>query len=422
MTYNIDMTRQGFYSKSNKRIDVKSGWLSVISHMNFPNLSAPRLLKTAFLLCVLSGLIILFSCGLGSDSNKDLVVLRFAIFGDNQVGYTAWQETKDMNPSSANIPQLRQTVADITTTDPLPEILFILGDLVMNEVMDNGETLQIQLNAWQKVYNSLPGSQMIPLVPIPGNHEFVVYSPLDNNEGPNPGAINVWVEWFTANGYDSYAGNGPKPGGSNPDLLVRDESMLTYSFTMKRIHFVIINTDTLNPVINPKTKTPLVMQGWIPINWIEQDIKKAQNDTHISVIIVLAHRPIETSYPVTTERAIILNSEEYPFGTRLARVMRENSKVKLFLASHLHRWDSTRLEGGEGVWQVIVGNGGCHLDTDWNPQGVVYYGYDIVSVYRSGKIVIEDFGRELPPPPQKFYEDKPVPPTPATLRTTIIIQ
>jgi hypothetical protein len=398
---------------------MKSGWLSIVSRINFPGQYAPRLLKAAFLLCILSSLIISFSCGSGSE---DAVVLKFAIFGDNQIGYTAWQETKGINPSSANIPQLRQTVADITNTDPLPEVLFILGDLVMNEVMDNGETLQIQLNAWQEVYDSLPGSQMIPLVPIPGNHEFVVYSPLDDNEGPNPGAIDVWVEWFLANGYDTYAGNGPKPEGSNPDLLVRDESMLTYSFTMKGVHFVIINTDTLNPIINPKTKTPLLMQGWIPINWIEDDIRRAQLDRNISTIIVLAHRPIETPYPETTERAIIMNSEEYPFGTRLARVMRENSKVKLFLASHLHRWDSARLEGGNGVMQIIVGNGGSHLDTDWNPEGGVYYGYAIVRVYESGTLIVEDYGRELPPPPQKFYEGEPVPPAPATLRNTIIIQ
>ena len=381
-----------------------------------------RLLKTAFLICIFSSVILFLSCGSGSDSKRDPVVLRFAILGDNQIGYTAWQETKDVNPSSANIPQLRQTIADIADTDPLPEMLFILGDLVMNEVLDNGETLQIQLNAWQEVYESLPGSQMIPLVPMPGNHELVHYSPEDDNEGPNPGAIDVWVEWFTANGYDFYAGNGPKSEGTNPDRLVRDESMLTYSFTTNRVHFVIINTDTLNPIINPKTKTPLLMQGWVPINWIEQDIKKAQNDRNISIIIVLAHRPIETPYPETTERAIILNSKEYPFGTWLARVMRENSKVKLFLASHLHRWDSARLEGGEGVWQVVVGNGGSHLDTDWNPQGGVYYGYSFVSVFRSGKIIVEDFGRELPPPPQKFYEGEPVPPVPATLRNTLVIE
>lgn len=382
-------------------------------------MSVYRYFRTACLICIVSSVIVFFSCGSGSE---DPLVLKFAIFGDNQIGYTAWQETKDVNPSSANIPQLRQTVTDITNTDPLPEVLFILGDLVMNEVMDNGETLQIQLNAWQDVYDSLPGSHVIPLVPIPGNHEFVHFSPEDDNEGPNPGAISAWVEWFTANGYDFYAGNGPKPEGTNPDHLVRDESMLTYSFTMNRIHFVIINTDTLNPVINPKTKTPLLMQGWIPINWIEDDIRGAQLDRNIFTIIVLAHRPIETPYPETTERAIILNSEEYPFGTRLARVMRENSKVKLFLASHQHRWDSAILEKGEGVWQVVVGNAGSYLDRDWNPQGGVYYGYSIVSVYKSGKIIVEDFGRELPPPPQKFYEDDPVPPATATLRNTIAIE
>ena len=72
-----------------------------------------RLLKTAFLICIFSSVILFLSCGSGSDSKRDPVVLRFAILGDNQIGYTAWQETKDVNPSSANIPQLRQTIADI---------------------------------------------------------------------------------------------------------------------------------------------------------------------------------------------------------------------------------------------------------------------------------------------------------------------
>jgi hypothetical protein len=191
MPYNINMTKQGLCSKSHKRIDTKTGRLSFISHMNLLNLSAPRtLIKAGFLLCIISSLIIFFSCASGSDSNKDHIVLRFAIFSDNQVGYTAWQDTKDINPSSANIPQLRQTVADITNTDPLPEILFILGDLVMNEVMDNGETLQLQLNAWQEVYDSLPGSQMIPLYPIPGNDRAVYH--------PEQRRISLWDKACTS--------------------------------------------------------------------------------------------------------------------------------------------------------------------------------------------------------------------------------
>ena len=72
--------------------------------------------------------------------------------------------------------------------------------------------------------------------------------------------------------------------------------------------------------------------------------------------------------------------------------------------------------------QVVVGNGGSHLDTDWDPQGGVYYGYAMVSIYESGTLIVEDYGRELPPPPQKFYEDEPIHPAPATLRNTIKIQ
>jgi len=116
-----------------------------------------------------------------------------------------------------------------------------------------------------------------------------------------------------------------------------------------------------------------------------------------------------------------MNTSQYPLGTRLARAMRENSKVKLFLASHLHEWDAFRLDGGSGVWQIVEGNGGAHLDESWKPDGGQYYGYSMVTIYNSGKIILEGYGRPVPPPPQKFYEDEPVPPEPATLREQLVI-
>ena len=59
----------------------------------------------------------------------------------------------------------------------------------------------------------------------------------------------------------------------------------------------------------------------------------------------------------TSEDAGIINTTEFPLASRLSLVMRENSKVKLYLVSHCHSWDATKLNNGAGVWQVIAGNG-----------------------------------------------------------------
>lgn len=353
-------------------------------------------------------------CGFKFDTvgSGDAVKLRFAAFGDLQIG-----TLQAGNLSCTNIPQLRQTIMDINNSSPKPQIMFINGDLVLNMIKDNGEVLKVQIDAWQDLFNSLPNS--VQLLPIPGNHETDFYDFALNAQAPNPGAFNEWVSWLSRNGYDFAAGNGPTPTGANPDCLVRDESKLTYSFNIGDTHFVVINTDTLSTQTDPTTG--LALAGWIPINWIEADVINAQIDPSISAIIIVAHRPVEAPSYSTEEGSTILNTEQYPLADRLSSVMSENSKVKLYLVSHCHAWDARKLNNGAGVWQVIVGNGGAPIQEGWNPEGEVYFGYSLIDIYNSGKIVLHNFGRALPLAPQKFYEDVPVPPEPATLRQELVI-
>ena len=186
-----------------------------------------------------------------------------------------------------------------------------------------------------------------------------------------------------------------------------------------QIHFVLINTDTLTDKADPKTG--LIYAGWIPINWIEEDIKKAQDDPSISHIIVMGHKFIENSHYMEYRGEPIVNTEEYPLRDRLIEIMEENSKVRCYVACHAHLSDTFRLKEGNSVWQIISGNGGAPLIKSWQPEGGPYYGYAFIDVYESGKIIVKDYGRPLPPPPQKFYEDSPVAPEPATLRKTTVI-
>ncbi|MDQ7822415.1 MAG: metallophosphoesterase [Candidatus Eremiobacteraeota bacterium] len=347
------------------------------------------------------------------SSSGDALKMRFAAFGDLQIG-----TLQSGNASCTNIPQLRQTIIDCAGSDPVPEITFLNGDMVLNMIKDDGEALKTQLDAWQQLYSGLPDAGRSQLLPIPGNHEVDFEDLALNAQAPNPGAIDQWLLWFVRNGYDFAAGNGPTPAGSNPDSLARDESKLTYSFTRGVTHFTVIDTDVLTTKTD--ATTGLVLSGWIAINWIEEDVRKAQLDPSVSEIIIVGHRPVETpSY--STDSPGIINTAEYPLADRLSAVMSSNSKVKLLLVSHCHAWDARKLNNGAGVWQVIVGNAGAPIQEGWNPAGGVYFGYSLIDLYQSGKIVLSNYGRALPPSPQKFYEDSPVAPAPATLRETLTI-
>ncbi|MDQ7826484.1 MAG: metallophosphoesterase [Candidatus Eremiobacteraeota bacterium] len=383
-----------------------------------------RARASLFVAAILIGLLSAGCGGAGTDQalyrqGGDSSFFSFAVIGDNQVGYQVWQQTMLTNPSSANIPQLRQSLADISSLSAIPSMLFFSGDLVMNEAMDSGETLTGQLDAWQSFYRSQELSRLIPLVPLTGNHEVVFYDGTLNAEAPNPPAFQAWTAWLQKNNYATYGGNGPLPQGANPDLLVLDESLLTYSFDRGVLHFVIINSDTMNTTTDPETG--LTTLGWIPITWIEDDIRKAQAKSSTMAILVLSHKTIEPPPDYPYAYSDIINTPDYPFGARLSRVMKENSKVRLFLASHYHMWSAHKLDGGLGVWQVMTGNGGAPLENSWNPQGGTYYGFTAVEVYESGKLIVKNYGRPLPPAPQKFYEATPVAPPPATLRETIEI-
>lgn len=376
-----------------------------------------------FALILLSASFIVTGCGPGSSSNSginpasgsgDAVKFSFAALGDTQIG-----KVIETDPSTTNIPQLRQTITDINKTASGSMFIVIIGDIVRNLAQDDGDTLKAQLEAWQDLFKALPFKSRIPILPIAGNHEsnFEVLDPV-KTEAPNPGAISEWLAWFVHNKYDFGAGNGPTTTGDNPDCLVRDESKLTYSFNRGGIHFVVINTDTLCTNTDATTGFPLA--GWIAINWIENDLAQAQLDPSISTIILAGHKPVEMP-PFSSEDDGIINTPQYPLADRLSSAMSNADKVKLYLACHCHAWDAIKLNNGNGVWQVIAGNGGAPIDKEWNPDGGVYYGYSLIDIHDSGKIVLSNYGRDLPPPPQEFYEDTPVAPKPATLRNELVI-
>ena len=147
------------------------------------------------------------------------------------------------NPSTANLPQIERSFAEIARLDPPPSLLFFTGDLVFGLNRDV-VVLERQLRAWIELYRASPVGRMagLRLVALPGNHESLRLAP-GYREVSNPGAEAMWLSVMSP----YIAGdNGPKAGG--PDRLQTDQSRLTYSFRFRDTHFVVMNTDPCGAV------------------------------------------------------------------------------------------------------------------------------------------------------------------------------
>ena len=318
------------------------------------------------------------------------VEFSFIVLGCNRLQHSDWD--KSTNPSSANVPQLRQTFADITRLNPIPPFVFFTGDLVLNLAQDDGETLRGQLNAWAQLYRGDTSgiAQQTTLVPLTGNHGLLQEIKSDESKGAklevlNPAAFPVWLAWLSSNGFDQFAGNGPTNAAPNLDLLSGDESRLTYSFDVGGVHFIVLNTDSLTTNLNI---------GWIAYNWIEEDIFKAQKNKDIKSIFVLGHKPIIAPKEAVEPGNAIIN----PLSFQLASLLNRSSKVKAYLCAHAHLWEARQLGDSNAAWQVIAGNGGSQLEKSWNPPGGPYYGFTLVRLYQNGKVGVVSYGRPVPDP------------------------
>ena len=148
-----------------------------------------------------------------AESRRPAPGFSVALFGDLQIGYANWQATKQENPSSTNVPQLRRTLLDLKR-HPRVRLGIVLGDLVMNEVDDQGQELAVQLDAWQEVYQAAARPARLQLLPAAGNHELNVFRTSLNKQFPSYYTYDVWLDWIARNGYDRR--ERPEAGGREP--------------------------------------------------------------------------------------------------------------------------------------------------------------------------------------------------------------
>ena len=301
---------------------------------------------------------------------KDPVTFSFAFFGCNRVDKGDWD--KVANPSTANLPQLRQSFLDIMSIKPMPKILFATGDLVLGYGDDEGQEVRQQLDAWIAEYRTSPIRGKIALVPMSGNHEMNIKKGDKRMESLHTTA--GWNDWIKTNHLMPIKPNGPTEGG--PDELADNQSTLNFSFDWEKIHFVCLNTDT-------RVKDGRI--GTIPAEWAKADIERATK-AH-KTIFVLGHRNVVDGITAKGDAPI-----EPKSGGELVKAMQSSPNVMGYLCAHVHAWDVSKVNGTR-PWQIIAGNGGSKLEKDWKPAGGTTYGFAVIEVHKSGTVMLVPYFR-----------------------------
>jgi len=342
----------------------------------------------------------------------DPVVYSFATWGCNRISFG--DVSKVDFPSTANQPWLAQLMEDIQeapTVDPslpgVPPHLFFTGDLVLNEENDNAVTLNKQLSAWTRFFEQQPlwRSQQNLAFLVLGNHEALYSTQIQPNvwrEYLPDTSVNLqtWIGDLRNAGLfvppdGSLAGVHKSAASSMDEVTSKLEAFGSYSIDVGDLHFVVLNTDTLNGHLDGEK--PGI--GWVQLNWLEQDLTAAEK--HADLIFVFGHKPA-VAFPGSGDEAQpgdlhINDAQVQPFIDTLNR----HPKVAAYICAHAHAWGVDRLVSSgiaKQTTQLIAGNGGSILQESWTPAGGTYFGPTIVKVYRSGRVVADSYGRSAPNP------------------------
>jgi len=297
------------------------------------------------------------------SANTDKILFSFATVGCNRVDK---DDNSDDNPSTANIYHLQKTFDDILHQTPLPKYFFFTGDMVLGYTKDDTALLRKELQSWVDLYlhSDLP-EKGVKMVPLLGNHESL-YS---KKNPASPAAEKVWLSVmkpFIQNN------NGPIAG---VDGLISDQSSLSYSFNYENTHFLILNSDGCG------------RESSLPVQWVSRDLSISNKNKQIEHVFAFAHKP---AYPAPNEDGLDAHkSARDSFWTAL-----ENSNCEAMFAAHNHLFYKTQ-PNPKKTWQIVAGNGGSKLEESWKPEGGQFFGFTLVEVYASGKVVIKSLGRNL---------------------------
>jgi len=312
-------------------------------------------------------------------TTKDEVLYSFVVVGCNRLD----KEDTNMvsNPSTANVFQMMTTFNDVAKMNPRPNLFFMAGDLVMGYNKDTSK-LGTQLRAWIQLYKKSDlGKTDIKMVVMPGNHESMPKKGQPANKSCEDAFVNNMKEYIVGN-------NGPKVG---MDSLTTDQSQLTYSFDYKNAHFIILNTDAAG------------QSSRVPNSWIKEDISKNGKN---KLIFAIGHKP---AYPSPKEKGL----NEYSESRDIFWNTMESNDAVAMIAAHNHRYYSSLPK--TKTWSIISGHGGSPLDEHIEKESDKFFGFVVVSVYKSGRVTSTCYGRDLPK--GKYYDENPTSTT--TIRETL---
>ena len=351
--------------------------------------------RSIFLVSLLSTLLFSSSQAEIAERPSSAIKCRFSFVGCNRVDFDVDQ---DINPSTANVGQLKATFRNLAKLKSKPSHFFFLGDLILGYT--SGLDTVEQLQAWRALYEKSRLSRSgVTLVPVVGNHETLL-SYKDEagswHDYPNPAAIFAWedvmkpfLDWH----------DGPQTTAPNDDQLTISQEVLSFTVREHNILFIILNTDTF--VDN-------LTLGDIPLHWLQQKLDEGEADKTVEHIFVMGHKPLsEVEYKTT----LVRDGERQNAENMLAA----NPKVRAYLAAHYHLWDFRRLSSG--LLQITAGNGGSKLKGSFKNPEVGYYGYTLLDILESGEMVVESWGRPVPNP----YDGKPKE-TKVTLRERRVVE
>ncbi|MEO0797229.1 MAG: metallophosphoesterase [Verrucomicrobiota bacterium] len=288
------------------------------------------------------------------------IALRFVFVGCNRIAY---DDRTHSNASLANVPTLKRILNEVAGMEREPDLLFMLGDLILGET--NTTDLNSQLEAWVQQYEDTSFSDIqssgVELVAVPGNHEMLYYDDASGQEYPLAGAIDVWLKHMTP-----YL---PKDRISDPsDPIVHGA---TFAFTRGNVVFVIMDTDTYNDN---------KLEGQVPSQWINQQVEKYAQDEQIEHIFVLGHRPYYVDGAINTGHG------GFPGGPTIWPTLQAN-RVLAMLCAHQHVYDRQQ-PVTPGVNQITAGHGGTYNDC-CTPQ---FFGYCVIDILTNGDVELTTYG------------------------------
>jgi hypothetical protein len=333
--------------------------------------------------------VLMVSCAFVACSNKstdDPVQYSFVVLGDCRVDKA--DTNSATNPAGINFPQLDRSMEDIAKLDPKPSCVFFNGDEIFGYEHDTTKLKQA-FSIWRDRVETSPVVKAgIKFVAIPGNHETEV----DSADGkvPSPEAERVWLETMTPllNGSD-----GPHSGG--PDSLATDQSKLTYSFDLNDTHFILMNTD------------PVGQDAHVPVHWIANDLANARKNGS-KHLFAIGHKPA-FGYQGTMAMAAGNRSELWD--------ALETNHAEAMIGSHIHVYDRFQPHHTK-TWMITSGNGGTPLEKTL-PPNKQYFGFIVVSVLKSGKVILKSYGRDVPA--EGYSAAAPADKYPTTVRDSVDI-